>query len=41
MDRDVTAADGAVASLPLVPLEEWIPVKFEASRPPVDDRPGL
>ena len=40
-DSDVTAAEGAMTSLPVVPVEEWIPVKFEASRTPVEDKTGL
>ena len=40
-DSDVTAADGAMTSLPMVPLEEWSPDKLEASRRPEDVRLGL
>jgi hypothetical protein len=40
-DSDVTAADGAMTSLPMVPLEECSPDKLEASRRPEDVRLGL
>ena len=40
-DSDVTAADGAMTSLPMVPLEGWSPDKFEASLIPEEVRLGL